>query len=139
MKDINDMTEKEFLDIEKETNTGRPIQFDSLVILPTKYVHDSGYRSMDFVLIKDSKPLIRLDTYSDVIHINGITGHGDLSYRKFDDPLESIRWCIDCLKTSNLLRLYTIDTKLVTYTPTLSSFEVFIDENKKLEGWSENN
>ena len=93
-------------------------------------MHDSGYRKMDFVLIKDGKPLCRASGNSDVLHIGGIGGYGldDNSRRGFfRDKVESIGWCIDCLEKSGLLRLFTGNTLVVGSS--LSSFEVWVNKN----------
>ena len=52
-------------------------EFDSLIILPTKHLHDSGFWCMDFVAVKGSEPFCRLSGCSDVIHIDGIGGYRD--------------------------------------------------------------
>ena len=49
-------------------------EFDSMIILPTKHIHDSGFRCMDFVAVKGKEPFCRLSGCSDVIHMDGIGG-----------------------------------------------------------------
>jgi hypothetical protein len=101
-------------------------EFDSLIILPTRWIHDSGYRCMDFVATRDNVPFIRLSGCSDVIHINGIGGMGYNWLKKFGkcpDAIPPIGWNIDCLKTSGLLRLFT--HKNLVAGDALSSFEIF--------------
>ena len=98
-------------------------KFNSLVILPRKKLHDSGFRLMYFVAVNDNDiPFCKLSGCSDVLNIDGISGYG-----KWIDGIPSLikpkLWSIDCLKTSGLLRLwsnYQLETEMA-----LSSFEVF--------------
>jgi len=46
--------------------------FDSLIILPTEEIHDSNFRCMDFIAVKNDIPVCRLSGCSDVIHFDGI-------------------------------------------------------------------
>lgn len=104
-------------------------QFDSLVILPTRQMHDSGYRCMDFVAVKDNKPLCRLNGCSDVIHIDGIGGYGYKWSEKGNGvPLgiPAKGWSIDCLKVSGLLRLFA-DGKMRAGRA-LSSFDIYAEK-----------
>lgn len=101
-KDMSDMTRKEFEELPI-------IPFDanyrcfSFVILPGKgnksALHDSGYRCMDFVLIDNYKPVGRINSCSDVIHLDGIGGDG----------VNRIRpgWNIDCLPKSGLFHIWS--------------------------------
>ena len=50
--------------------------FDSLIILPTNRMHDSGYKCIDFVSVLEGVPKWKLSGCSDVLHINGIGGLG---------------------------------------------------------------
>lgn len=100
-------------------------EFNSLVILPTKDIHDSGFRQMDFVAVKGTTPICRLSGCSDVIHIDGIGGYG---YRWIERTTDRMKvdakgWCIDCLKTSGLLRIFS-DGHLKA-GEALSSFDLF--------------
>jgi len=97
-------------------------EFDSMIILPTKHIHDSGFRCMDFVAVKGKEPFCRLSGCSDVIHIDGIGGYGEW---KGNVPTVTPPkgWSIDCLKKSGLLRLFS-DGKLKAGRA-LSSFELY--------------
>lgn len=95
-------------------------EFDSLIILPTQQMHDSGFRCMDFVAVKENIPFCRLSGCSDVIHLDGIFANGNIP-----TPLKG--WSIDCLKESGLLRLFSY-AKLKA-GPALSSFELFSNPN----------
>lgn len=123
-KNYNDWTKKEFEAL-PERKYGEDIgEFDSLVILPTKYIHDSGYSQMDYVAIKDNTPLCRLSGCSDVLHINGIGGLGDWKVKNgIPTEMKPIAWSIDCLKKSKLFRLFCYSK--LTAGQGFSSFEIY--------------
>lgn len=58
-------------------SSDKPLYFHSLILLPTDSLHDSGYKSMDFVAVLCNMPLVRLSGYSDALHLNGIGGLGE--------------------------------------------------------------
>jgi hypothetical protein len=97
-------------------------EFDSLIILPTRYMHDSGFRCMDFVAVKGKEPFCRLSGCSDVIHIDGIGGYGEWK-GNLPTVIPPKGWSIDCLKKSGLLRLFS-DGKLKAGRA-LSSFDLY--------------
>lgn len=98
--------------------------FNYLVILPTRRMHDSGYRSMEFIAIRDGKPLRRLGGCADVIHIGGIA-----------KPLlewTKVGWSLDCLPKSGLLRLFCT-AHYIRVGMDISSFEVYASEPRMRE------
>lgn len=103
----------------------RPTEADSLVILPTRRMHDSGFRIMHFAVIVGGKPICRLAGCSDVMKIGGIGGYNGNPC----EPHETVGWSIDCLKTSGLLRLFCDNH--IKLRPAFSTFEVFYMENEK--------
>lgn len=111
MKDYRKWTRKEFeaLPLREWEDV---IECDSIVILPQKTMHDSGYRNMDFVAIQGDTPVCRCSGCSDVLMLSGIC-HKNLS-----------RWSIDCLPVSGLLQVFCCK-KLILGAPT-STFEVFV-------------
>lgn len=123
---IHNATRKDFEALPlREWNTDIG-EFDSMVILPQRGVHESGYRLMDFVAVKRDKPLYRLSGCSDVIHINGIGGYGLNwleKYKTVPSQIPPIDWSIDCLPQSGLLRLFT--GKQLVAGNALSSFEIY--------------
>lgn len=122
--DIMKMSKKDFLNVpERESWSGEVSGFDSIVILPTCKMHDSGYRCMDFVAVDDkNEPICRLSGFSDVIHINGIGGYGECG-AKIPVIFPPIGWKIDCLPCG-LLRLFGKHNSLKA-GPALSDFELF--------------
>lgn len=101
-------------------------EFDSLIILPSRRLHDSGYRCLDFVAVKGDTPICKLSGCSDVIHIDGFGGFGfDWLHRYNGCPhlVPPIGWSIDCLAKSGLFRLFH-HGKMVAGS-TLSSFEIY--------------
>lgn len=134
-KGLSDMTRAEFEAVPGPTveDWRRDIKdFDSLVILPSRRLHDSGYRAMAFIACKGEKPVIKLAGGSDVIHINGIGGFGynwSERYGTCPSAIPPISWSIDCLKTSGLLRLFS-HGNLIAEGGGYSSFQVFEDPEK---------
>ncbi len=103
----------------------RPEIIDSLVILPTRRMHDSGYRIMHFAVIVNDKPVCKMMGCSDVMKIGGIAGYNGKSTF---NQIVPVGWSIDCLATSGLLRLFC-DTQIKLSAP-LSTFEVFYTDRE---------
>lgn len=124
---INNMTRKQFEAVPYRSHWGEYVTCDCVVIVPMRKIHDSGYRYMDFVAIKDEKPLCRLSGCSDVIHIDGIGGGGyripGISFN-WSDLVERKAWDIDCLSKSGLLRMWADSHSLICGS-SLSSFELW--------------
>lgn len=100
-------------------------EFDSLIILPTNELHDSGYRAMEFVAVKDGIPLCRLSGFSDALHVQGILGTGVPELRPSSHQIKNAsQWTIDCLAESGLLRLFCRFQKL-SAGDDQSSFEIY--------------
>ena len=78
MKNVMEMTRKEFDELRHRQKDDRDIIFNNMIILPgrSRDIHDSGFRCMDFVAVIDDKPICLLAGGSDVIHIDGIGGLG---------------------------------------------------------------
>lgn len=91
-----------------------------------EHLHDSGYRCMDFVAVKDGEPLCRLSGCSDVVHIDGIGGYGYRWSRKPGVPrkIDIHGWSIDCLPASGLLRIWPDSNRIICGSG-LSSFEIY--------------
>ena len=95
---IDDIKKSDLKNIKEITlNEANKLDFNGFVILPNKHIHDSGYRCFDLILLESHKILGRLETYSDVINLNGIAGRGKYTreHLKYDD------WNIDILKNRN--------------------------------------
>lgn len=120
-KCIDRMTRKEFEALPCRKWDEDIGEFDTLVILPTRHIHDSGYRCMDFIACVGSKAIIRLSGCSDVIHLDGIGGYGKWS-GAIPESIKIKGWSIDCLRTSGLLRLFS--SYRLTVGSALSSFAV---------------
>lgn len=123
MKTINQMTITEFKKIPYREWNEDIGEFDSLIILPTKRKHNSGYRCMDFIAVKNNKPLKRLSGCSDVIHFDGISGRGKYKNEFLSNVKDSKGWSIDSLPKSGLLRIFSRDK--LTCGSDLSSFEIY--------------
>lgn len=133
---INDMDRKDF-DKLPQNDWNKDIgEFNSIIILPgrSKDMYDSGYRCMNFVAVKDGKPICKLSGCSDVLHLDGIGGFGDRWFEKYGKvPLKVTPsgWSIDCLPKSGLLHIWPNSQKMKCGLA-LSSFEIFaISPNSK--------
>lgn len=109
---------------------------NSIVIIPTKEKHDSGFMCMDFVAVDDNfKPMYRLSGCSDVLHIdclseirNYLDGISNMSYPK--------QWKIDCLPCG-YLRLFC-NYRLKSDYCAVSIYNIIADidspKNSKMKG-----
>jgi len=123
---INTMKRKDFEKLSHREWNEDIGEFDSLIILPLKKRHDSGYRCLDFVAVKNDEPICLLSGCSDVVHIEGVGGFGyDWRYKYPTCPhlVPPTQWSIDCLPVSGLLRLFCRG-KIRVGTAS-SSFEIY--------------
>ena len=132
---INEMSKEDFKSVPYYTDAGidlSNLEFNSIVIIPTDEMHESGYMCMDYVLvsIEEYAPICKVGGMSDVLEIDGIGGYGYgsiLNCKRLDGKcvLEPKGWCIDCLPCG-YLRLFSRDKMFLNkhYIPT-SSFEVY--------------
>ena len=126
MTDINKMTRKEFEALPFREDWCKEIICDSIILLPQRTLHDSGYRHLDFVAVRDNEPVCKLSGRSDVIHLDGIGGFG-YNWSKgghVPDIISVSGWNMDCLPKSGLLRLFC-NNKHILCGAALSSFEVY--------------
>lgn len=123
VKDLNEYTIEELLDVPNMDWDETRDDFDSIIIIPTDQKHDSGFRCMEFVGCIGHKPIARMSGCSDVVHINGIGGYG--KSKKYNQLIPATGWSIDCLNTSGLLRLFVDPETKIENSAALSSFEVF--------------
>lgn len=130
MKEFTKWTRKEFesLPTPKSYTNEEIGEVDSLVILPEKHNHDSGWRCMSFVTIQNGVPTYRISGCSDVIHLGGIGGHNIKSTDRIkSQTVPNADWHIDCLPVSGLLRIFSGKYKLYVGA-SLSDFELFYKE-----------
>ena len=136
MKSLCEYTITEFRNLPKRKFDEDIGNFDSLVILPTRRKHDSGYRCMEFVAVKGGQPICRMGGGSDVIHLLGMDGfncrgkedHKKLFIRRTENVTFNASLRIDCLPCG-LLRIFC-HHKLKAGMD-LSSFELYVDETKE--------
>lgn len=103
---IQKMTKEDFLKVPERKSFNSEIElFNSMVIIPMDYLHDSGYRCMDFVAVdRKDEPICKLSGCSDVIHFDGIGGYGKSCLVGVTNrPIQG--WSIDCLPCG-LLRIF---------------------------------
>lgn len=124
-KALSDWTRKELLELPRRKWNENIGEFNSLIIIPTRRIHDSGYRCMDFVSVLNGEPTYLLSGCSDVIHIEGIGGlaHNWIQKGGVHELVTPTDWSIDCLKKSGLLHIFC--HKKIIAGEALSSFEIF--------------
>ncbi len=125
---VFDMTKEDFEKVPKRGGWSRDVgEFDTLIIIPQDHVHDSGWKCMDFVAAKDGEPICRLSGCSDVLHLDGIGGHGIGGHGnwrggEYSRLVEAKGWRIDCLPCG-YLQLFSRST--LAAGPALSDFEIY--------------
>ena len=129
MTDISNMTKKEFKELPLRKWNEDVGEFDSLIILPGNKadMHDSGYRCMDFVAVRDKVAICRLSGCSDVLHFDGIGGYGHDWGRRYNGCPTTVPpsgWSMDCLPKSGLLRVWPNNQKMICGLA-LSSFSIY--------------
>lgn len=102
-------------------------EFDSLIIIPERYKHESGYICMSFAGCKDDKAVCIMSGGSDVIHFDGIGGYGRWwkEGSKIPEKILSKAWNIDCIPCG-YLRIFSGNGK-ITIGSMLSDFEIYAD------------
>ena len=129
--DINLMSRRELLNIPQLKWDEDKAVFDCLIIVPSKgrnKLHESGYRAMTFIAVKNNIPICKISGYSDVVHIDGIGGYGKVpdKYGKVPDKISPSGWSIDCLAKSGLLRIWP-SSNSISCGIALSSFEIYAE------------
>jgi len=118
---IEKMTRKDFLALPKRKWNEDIGWFDSIIVLPMRHLHDSGYALMDFVACVEHHPVCRLSGCSDVLELGGtafvFTGHSSFHN-------SNIGFSIDCLPKSKLLRIFPRRGKM-RCSAAFSTFEVY--------------
>lgn len=103
-------------------------KFDSLIIVPQRRKHESGYMCMDFIAVKDGEPICWLAGYSDVIYIDGIGGYGKWDGERVIPSLVLPKsWSIDCLPCGYLRLFVSTNNSTLTCGNAVSSFEVWAE------------
>lgn len=115
MGSILQMTRKDFEAIPARTGWLEETICRSVVILPDRRRHDSGFRCMSFVPIGDEGPICRVESCSDVVHVGGIA-----DFRGVPGA-----WSIDCLPVSGLFRIWPTATSTMVVGRTASSMEIW--------------
>lgn len=104
------MTKKELEDLPIHEDWANDIIARSIVLLPQKKRHDSGFTFIDFVAVQEDGMMIHIHSHVDVIHFNGIGGLGMVG-PVFQNAITHnvtpvVAWSIDCLPKSRLLRIF---------------------------------
>lgn len=130
--DIFNMTKEDFNKVPERGGWSRDIgEFNSLVIIPQDYPHDSGWMCMDFVAVsKEGEPICKLSGCSDVLNLDGIGGYGRDDF--MFNHIKPKGWCIDCLPCG-YLRLFS--NSVLTVGPALSNFAVYAEQRRHNNGY----
>ena len=124
---ITEMKKTDFYKVPSRKRFDEPVICDTLVILPQRGLHDSGYRLMDFCACVDGEPVCRVSGCSDVIKFDGIGGMGENWIVKnggLPKVVTVSAWEIDCLPKSGLLQIFSY-RKRIKVGPSLSSFSIY--------------
>ena len=131
-----------FLEITKEELDNMKImlpkenRFNSVIIVPTGELHESGWMSMKYVLFKNEEIIGCVGKFSDVLYLDGIGGYGDYRNREyFDDKVRSGKihiagWTIDCLPCGYLRLWCKMDIKLSDDMMIFSEAEIYSIERE---------
>lgn len=125
--DIFDMKKSDFDNIPM-VEWDEEVKFTDLVIIPTDDFHESGYRCMKFCAVNNGKPIAMLGGISDVMHLDGIGGHGMGNYGV--STTSAIKaWNMDCLPCG-YLHMWCSGYNF-SATGGLSDFELFTEKRRK--------
>lgn len=106
-KSILDYTLEEFQDMEY---FGSGELFNAIILVPTKDVHDSGYRCMAGILERNDDIVGKVGGGCDVVNPNGVGNYGPFDPAIFSKMINSrsvpyMGLSMDCLPKSNCIRL----------------------------------
>jgi len=99
-------------------------KFDSLIVLPTRRKHDSGFRCMEFIAVRGGEAICRLGGGSDVVHIDGISPLLGVGLMNHGHIPGGPRWCFDCLPKSGFINMFNANGAM-TVGGDYSSLEIF--------------
>lgn len=131
MKTIDFMTAKktDFKELPKITELPEgEREFDSLIIIPERYKHDSGYMRMSFAGCKGDKAVCIMGGGSDVIHLTALVDMedgGTVQEVKYPKKIPLKAWSIDCIPCG-CLRILARKGK-ITMGSVPPSFEIYAD------------
>lgn len=123
------MKKSDFKDIKQLSALEEINGFDSVVIIPTRRKHDSGYMCMEFVFCKKGEPIGKSYGGSDVLHLDGIGGYGKWK-GYLPEKIKPKGWSIDCLPCG-YLRLFARTAEMSAEG--LSDFSVYADFKEDLK------
>lgn len=107
-KDLNEYSLEELQEIQ---NFGEKELFNSLIIVPSEEIHDSGLRCMKAILVRDGEIVGAVSGWSDVINPNGIGNYGNSFIGNYGNSFKRHKYVpyiglsIDCLVKSKCVRL----------------------------------
>ena len=125
---ILEMKREDFEHVPKKSimlDEASKLKFHSMVIIPSDRKHDSGWNCMDIVLVNQNlEPICKVETASDVIHLDGIGGKGYKWVGVTGYMVRSKGWKIDCLPCG-YLRLFSDTRNMFFGGFLLSDLEIY--------------
>jgi hypothetical protein len=112
MIDVLTATRKQLKELPERKWGTEVAPFDSIIILPTRRIHDSGYACMDFIGCRNGKAIIRLSGRSDALHLQGDS------------------WNMDCIPKSQLLQFFNFKGKIKAGVAVSSFFVEVVPDGK---------
>lgn len=125
---IFDMKKSDFDSIPFRKWNDPAIEFTDLVIIPTRYKHDSGYRCIKYCACINGEPVAMLGGHSDVMHLDGIGGYGKWD-KEIPTKADVRAWKMDCLPCG-YLHIWCSGYNLIADAG-LSDFELFTKDKRK--------
>lgn len=99
-------------------------EYDSVVIVPSNNIHESGWRCMHYLFCKKDDIICRAGGGSDALHLNGIGGCGNLFESELLPNFSLPNgWVVDCT-LSGFIRLHA--NRAITIGGGISDFEIFV-------------
>jgi len=106
--------------------------FNSFVIVPMNDNHDSGFRTMMFILLLDNEILGAVSGWSDVIHVNGVGGYGlDVENALKTQKVQRVSMSMDCLPVSGCMRFFIDNDHVMELDGFIGSDFVFYFKRKE--------
>lgn len=102
--------------------------FNSVMIIPTGELHDSGYECMKFALFNNEEYVGCIGGGSDVIHFNGIGGYG-LKWRNVPKAVPPVDFQMD-LFPNGLFRIFSQKCYLFIDSIICSDFNIYAQDKR---------
>lgn len=102
LETLNKMSLQELKDMDP---FGGRETFNSVVIVPDDDIHDSGFRCMKFILVRDGEVVGCVGGWCDTVQPNGVGNRGRRWEQYLDIGIPYIGLSMDCLAGSGCVRI----------------------------------